>query len=124
LSVLETELAAARQEGFVPKRLLGNNEKHPTKKVLLVVGVMTTFGRRKNRDAIRKAWMPAGTFVVVLISFYMILHIGIISFIRWNTFYVPNKFIVDFNFVVWFPPSMIMLLFLVFLLFYHFQYCY
>ncbi|ESW30548.1 hypothetical protein PHAVU_002G162100 [Phaseolus vulgaris] len=60
LSVLETELAAARQEGFVPKQFPGNNKKHPTKKVLLVVGVMTTFGRRKNRDAIRKAWMPAG----------------------------------------------------------------
>ncbi|XP_068469337.1 hydroxyproline O-galactosyltransferase HPGT1-like isoform X2 [Phaseolus vulgaris] len=55
LSVLETELAAARQEGFVPKQFPGNNKKHPTKKVLLVVGVMTTFGRRKNRDAIRIA---------------------------------------------------------------------
>jgi len=67
--VLESELAAARQEGFVPKHLPGNNKKHPTKKLLLVVGVMTTFGRKKNRDAIRKAWMPAGTFFGVLISF-------------------------------------------------------
>ncbi|RDX69743.1 Hydroxyproline O-galactosyltransferase HPGT1, partial [Mucuna pruriens] len=63
LSALETELAAARQEGFVPKNLPGNDGKHPTKKVLSVVGVMTTFGRKKNRDAIRKAWMPTGTDV-------------------------------------------------------------
>ncbi|KAL5168012.1 Hydroxyproline O-galactosyltransferase HPGT1 [Glycine soja] len=55
LSVLEMELAAARQEGFVPKRLPGNHGKHPTKKELLVVGVMTTFGRKKNQEAIRKA---------------------------------------------------------------------
>ncbi|KAL5168015.1 Hydroxyproline O-galactosyltransferase HPGT1 [Glycine soja] len=61
LSVLEMELAAARQEGFVPKRLPGNHGKHPTKKELLVVGVMTTFGRKKNQEAIRKAWMPTET---------------------------------------------------------------
>nr|KYP67392.1 putative beta-1,3-galactosyltransferase 11 [Cajanus cajan] len=61
LASLETEVAAARQEGFVPKHLPGNDGKHPTKKVLSVVGVMTTFGRKKNRDAIRKAWMPTGT---------------------------------------------------------------
>ncbi|XP_019422314.1 PREDICTED: hydroxyproline O-galactosyltransferase HPGT1-like isoform X1 [Lupinus angustifolius] len=60
LSALETELAVARQEGFVPKHLSGNDGKHPTKKVLLVIGIMTTFGRKKNRDAIRKAWMPTG----------------------------------------------------------------
>jgi len=69
LSVLEMELAAARQEGFVPKRLPGNHGKHPTKKELLVVGVMTTFGRKKNQEAIRKAWMPTGTFFVVLVYF-------------------------------------------------------
>lgn len=63
LSGLETELAAARQEGFVPKHLTGSDGKHPSKKVLSVVGVMTTFGRKKNRDAIRKAWMPTGTSV-------------------------------------------------------------
>ncbi|XP_057450038.1 hydroxyproline O-galactosyltransferase HPGT1-like isoform X2 [Lotus japonicus] len=63
LSALEMELTAARKEGFVSKHLSGDNEKqkHPTKKVLSVIGVMTTFGRRKNRDAIRKAWMPTGT---------------------------------------------------------------
>ncbi|XP_061344574.1 hydroxyproline O-galactosyltransferase HPGT1-like [Gastrolobium bilobum] len=61
LSALEMELATARQEGFVPKHLSGNDGKHPKKKVLSVMGVMTTFGRRKNRDAIRKAWMPTGT---------------------------------------------------------------
>ncbi|KAL2347993.1 hypothetical protein Fmac_001993 [Flemingia macrophylla] len=61
LASLETKLAAARQEGFVPKHLSGNDGKHPTNKVLLVVGVMTTFRRKNNRDAIRKAWMPTGT---------------------------------------------------------------
>lgn len=63
------ELAAARKEGFVPKRLEGNDEKHPTKKILSVIGIMTTFGRRKNRDAIRKAWMPTGTFFIGLFLF-------------------------------------------------------
>ncbi|XP_027361331.1 hydroxyproline O-galactosyltransferase HPGT1-like isoform X2 [Abrus precatorius] len=61
LSALEMELAAARQEGFVPKHFSGNDGKHATKKVLSVIGIMTTFGRKKNRDAIRKAWMQTGT---------------------------------------------------------------
>jgi hydroxyproline O-galactosyltransferase HPGT len=63
------ELSAARKEGFVPKQLSVNNEKQPTKKILSVIGVMTTFGRKKNRDAIRKAWMPTGTFLIGLVSF-------------------------------------------------------
>lgn len=57
------ELSAARKEGFVPKQLSVNNEKQPTKKILSVIGVMTTFGRKKNRDAIRKAWMPTGASI-------------------------------------------------------------
>lgn len=76
MSGLETELAAARQEGFVPKHLTGSDGKHPSKKVLSVVGVMTTFGRKKNRDAIRKAWMPTGTFFAVLVSFSKITEYG------------------------------------------------
>lgn len=63
LSALEMELSAARKEGFVPKQLSVNNEKQPTKKILSVIGVMTTFGRKKNRDAIRKAWMPTGASI-------------------------------------------------------------
>lgn len=61
LSALEKELAAAREEGFVPKSLLKNDEAHPRKKILAVIGIITTYGRRKNRDAIRKAWMPTGS---------------------------------------------------------------
>lgn len=57
------ELSAARKEGFVPKQPSVNNEKQPTKKILSVIGVMTTFGRKKNRDAIRKAWMPTGASI-------------------------------------------------------------
>ncbi|KAL5551910.1 hypothetical protein UlMin_002086 [Ulmus minor] len=61
LTALEMELAAARQEGFIPKSLSKNDESHPKKKFIAVIGIITTFGRRKNRDAIRKAWMPTGS---------------------------------------------------------------
>lgn len=63
LSALEKELAAAREEGFVPKSLLKNDEARPGKKILAVIGIITTYGRRKNRDAIRKAWMPTGNYL-------------------------------------------------------------
>ncbi|KAF3638731.1 putative beta-1,3-galactosyltransferase 11 [Capsicum annuum] len=61
LAALQMELGKASQEGFVSKHLLGNNEKDSKKKLLAVVGVSTNFGNKKNRDAIRKAWMPTGT---------------------------------------------------------------
>ncbi|KAM6588726.1 hypothetical protein CsatA_011331 [Cannabis sativa] len=61
LSALETELTAARKEGFILKNISKNEESHPTKNLLAVIGIITTFGRRKNRDAIRKAWMPTGS---------------------------------------------------------------
>lgn len=60
LSALEMELAAAKQEGFVSKRLSENDGAHSKKKNLAVIGIITTFGRKKNRDAIRRAWMPTG----------------------------------------------------------------
>ncbi|XP_059642038.1 hydroxyproline O-galactosyltransferase HPGT1-like [Cornus florida] len=60
LSSLEMELAKARQEGFVSKYLLGDSGTHTKKKLLAVVGIITNFGRKNNRDAIRKAWMPTG----------------------------------------------------------------
>lgn len=62
LSTLEMQLAAVRQEGFVPKSLLKNEGAHSKKKLLAVIGIFTTFGREKNRDAIRKAWMPSGNY--------------------------------------------------------------
>jgi hypothetical protein len=63
------DLAAARQEGFVPKHLSKNDGIHSKKKILGVIGIITTFGRKKNRDAIRKAWMPTGN--CLLVSFFV-----------------------------------------------------
>lgn len=60
LSALEMELAAARQEGFVSKHL-PDTKKPPRKQPVVVIGVLTSFGRKNNRDAIRKAWMATGT---------------------------------------------------------------
>ncbi|CAK7335664.1 unnamed protein product [Dovyalis caffra] len=60
LSAVETELAAARQAGFVSKKLVEKGDGHSKKRILAVIGIITTFGRKKNRDAIRKAWMPTG----------------------------------------------------------------
>ncbi|KAE8706343.1 putative beta-1,3-galactosyltransferase 11 [Hibiscus syriacus] len=60
LSAIEKDLAAAKQEGFVSKEHLGNDDTRPKKRLLAVIGIITTFGRKKNRDAIRKAWMQSG----------------------------------------------------------------
>ncbi|NP_001233999.1 beta 1,3-glycosyltransferase-like protein I [Solanum lycopersicum] len=60
LTALQMELGKASEEGFVSKHLLDNNEKDSKKKLLAVIGVSTNFGNKKNRDAIRKAWMPTG----------------------------------------------------------------
>ncbi|CAH2049282.1 unnamed protein product [Thlaspi arvense] len=59
LSALQMELAAAQQEGFTSNHLLETN-KAPRKRPLVVIGVLTRFGRKNNRDAIRKAWMGTG----------------------------------------------------------------
>lgn len=60
LSAVEMDLAAARQAGFVSKHYVDKKADKSKKKLLAVVGVITTFGRKRNRDAIRKAWMPKG----------------------------------------------------------------
>ncbi|XVF13084.1 hypothetical protein REPUB_Repub08aG0177400 [Reevesia pubescens] len=60
LSALEMDLAAARQEGFVSKEHSENDGPRSKKRLLAVIGIITTFGRKKNRDAIRKAWMQSG----------------------------------------------------------------
>ncbi|CAJ1974349.1 unnamed protein product [Sphenostylis stenocarpa] len=60
LAALETELAAAKQEGFVSKPLIETNGTYSTRRPLVVIGILTKFGRQKNRDAIRKAWMGSG----------------------------------------------------------------
>ncbi|KAG5019163.1 hypothetical protein AAZX31_06G118600 [Glycine max] len=60
LDALETELAGARQEGFVSNPLIETNGTYSTRRPLVVIGILTKFGRQKNRDAIRKAWMGSG----------------------------------------------------------------
>ncbi|XP_071686742.1 hydroxyproline O-galactosyltransferase HPGT1-like [Rutidosis leptorrhynchoides] len=59
LSMLQMELAKAKKEGFASN--YHTETKDEKKKPLAVVGILTGFGRRHNRDAIRKAWMPTGT---------------------------------------------------------------
>lgn len=96
------ELAAARKEGFVSKQSSANNEKQPTKKILSVIGVMTTFGRKKNRDAIRKAWMPTGTFFICLVSFSWTAAFYHSQFYSLEACYVHKDFRAGLGFVVWF----------------------
>lgn len=55
------ELAAARQEGFVSKHITDTDiNRTPKKRPLVVIGILTGFDRKSNRDAIRKAWMGNG----------------------------------------------------------------
>ncbi|KAI9160937.1 hypothetical protein LWI28_012912 [Acer negundo] len=61
LSELKMELAAARQEGFIAKSLtVDTDDGNLNKRPLVVIGIVTMFGRKNNRDAIRKAWMGNG----------------------------------------------------------------
>ncbi|ESR35342.1 hypothetical protein CICLE_v10005228mg [Citrus x clementina] len=57
---LEMQLAAAGQEGFKSKGSTDTDDKDPKKRPLVVIGILTRFGRKNNRDAIRKAWMGTG----------------------------------------------------------------
>lgn len=59
-SSLEMELVAARKEGFASMQLAESDGTKSKKRPLVVVGIFTTFGRRNNRDAIRRAWMGKG----------------------------------------------------------------
>ncbi|KAM7268050.1 hypothetical protein ACFE04_010216 [Oxalis oulophora] len=60
LSAVETELATATQQGFTSKRSIDSDKINPKKRPLVMIGILTKFGRKKNRDAIRKAWMATG----------------------------------------------------------------
>ncbi|XP_002513605.2 hydroxyproline O-galactosyltransferase HPGT1 [Ricinus communis] len=60
LSALELELAAAKQEGFTSNFLTEKDGNNSNKRRLVVIGILTTFGRKNNRNAIRKAWMGTG----------------------------------------------------------------
>lgn len=55
------ELAAAKHEGFVGKYSSEPNGTRTEKRLLAVIGIMTGFGRKSYRDAIRKSWLPSGT---------------------------------------------------------------
>ncbi|XP_059667173.1 hydroxyproline O-galactosyltransferase HPGT1-like [Cornus florida] len=57
---LEMELVAARQEGSISDNFSYTKRSASKKRPLVVIGILTRFGRRKNRDAIRKAWMGTG----------------------------------------------------------------
>ncbi|CAN1778466.1 Hydroxyproline O-galactosyltransferase HPGT1 [Linum perenne] len=59
-SAVEKDLAAAGLNGFASKYSTSENASQPKKKLLAVIGIMTTFGRRRNRNAIRQSWMPTG----------------------------------------------------------------
>ncbi|XP_031249042.1 hydroxyproline O-galactosyltransferase HPGT1 [Pistacia vera] len=61
LTELEMQLATARQEGFGSKSSVDTNDNRSEKRPLVVIGILTKFGRKKNRDAIRKAWIGTGT---------------------------------------------------------------
>lgn len=69
MSMLQKELDQAKKEGFVPKNVIETKGNIDKKKVLAVVGILTGFGRRHNRDAIRKAWMPTGRIPFPFVSF-------------------------------------------------------
>lgn len=60
LSALQMELTEAKKEGFASKYSTVRDATLSKKKLLGVVGIITTFGHKRNRDAIRKAWMPTG----------------------------------------------------------------
>ena len=48
------ELAAAQQKDFASKNLLENKGTPPKKRLLAVVGIITKFGHKNNRDVICK----------------------------------------------------------------------
>ncbi|CAL1404802.1 unnamed protein product [Linum trigynum] len=60
LSALEMELGSAKQEGFTADSLAENDDTQPKKRHLVVLGIMTVFNHKNNRDAVRKAWMGSG----------------------------------------------------------------
>jgi hypothetical protein len=57
------ELAAAKHEGFVGKYTYETNGTNSRKRPLIVIGIMTSFGRKNYRDAVRKSWLPTGSML-------------------------------------------------------------
>lgn len=71
LDALQMELGKARQEGFVSNNPAKNSETDTKKKLLAVIGIITRFGHKNNRDAIRKAWMSTGRIPFLFVSFVL-----------------------------------------------------
>ncbi|KAG8047058.1 hypothetical protein GUJ93_ZPchr0008g12711 [Zizania palustris] len=63
LTSLEMELAVAKHEGFVGKYTYEANGTDSRKRPLIVIGIMTSFGRKNYRDAVRKSWLPTGSML-------------------------------------------------------------
>jgi hypothetical protein len=55
------ELANAKHEGYNSKYSLYTNGTRNGKRLMIVIGIMTGFGRKNYRDAVRKSWLPSGT---------------------------------------------------------------
>lgn len=62
------ELAAARKEGFHSKSSIDTDDNNSKRRPLVVIGIFTRFGRRNNRDAIRKAWMGNGKLLFLSVA--------------------------------------------------------
>jgi hypothetical protein len=60
LTDAELELAAAKSKGYVSKYGVSSNGTATGHRLHAVVGVMTSFGSRSRREAIRKNLMPSG----------------------------------------------------------------
>lgn len=61
LTDAELELAAAKSKGYVSKYGVSSNGTATGHRLHAVVGVMTNFGSRSRREAIRKNLLPSGT---------------------------------------------------------------
>lgn len=60
LTDAELELAAAKSKGYVSKYGVSSNGTATGHRLHAVVGVMTNFGSRSRREAIRKSLLPSG----------------------------------------------------------------
>lgn len=89
LSMLQMELEKAKKEGFVSKHLIETKGTDERKKLLAVVGIFTGFGRRHNRDAIRKAWMPTGRIPFPFVSFILSFLVNVLLKLRHFTIQIP-----------------------------------
>ncbi|KAJ4809485.1 Hexosyltransferase [Rhynchospora pubera] len=60
LAALQMELAHANHQGYLGQYSSHTNATRNGKRFLAVIGIMTGFGRKNYRDAVRKSWLPSG----------------------------------------------------------------